>query len=303
MGRAKVGDRRLLWVDIDLDAGGSLDVVADRLALRDGDRRLIEADTGRARMVVGADRLHLTLEAIQAEESDASDGTLVRRELDLIAIPNVVVSVHRGPIDAVESFIENLEGDTSLGVLGAADLLSSLVDECIAGYYVVAERIEKDIDRLDQRALRGHPTDAVLEEIVAMRGRIGFVRRTLAPHRAALAALARPEMETEDTVGRPWPALTDRLEGAMSAVEALRDALLGTYDIYMGRAAQRSNDVMKALTLVSAVFLPAVVTAGIMGMNFKLPFFDDPTNFYLVVGVMVVFAVSLLLAARWRHWI
>jgi Mg2+ and Co2+ transporter CorA len=303
MGRAKVGARRLLWVDIDLDAGGSLDVVADRLALRDGDRRRIEADTGRARMVVGTDRLHLTLEAIQAEESDAGDGTLARRELDLIAIPNVVVSVHRGPIDAVESFIENLERDTSLGVLGAADLLSSLVDECIAGYYVVAERIEKDIDRLDQRALRGHPTDAILEQIVAMRGRIAFVRRTLAPHRAALAALARPEMQAEGSVGQPWPALTDRLEGAMSSVEALRDALLGTYDIYMGRAAQRSNDVMKALTLVSAVFLPAVVTAGIMGMNFKLPFFDDPINFYLVVGAMIVFAVSLLVAARWRHWI
>jgi magnesium transporter len=307
MGRAKVGDRRLLWVDIDLDAGGSLDVVADRLQLRDGDRRRIEADTGRARMIVGTDRLHLTLEAIQPEElearADASDLTLVRREIDLVAVPNVVVSVHRGRIEAIESFIENLERDTSLGVLGAADLLSSLVDECIAGYYVVAEGIEKDIDRLDQEALRGRSGDTVLTEIVSIRGRIGFVRRTLAPHRTALAPLARPEMHTEKTVGQPWPALTERVEVAMGAVEALRDSLLGTYDIHMGRAAQRSNDVMKALTLVSAVFLPAVVTAGIMGMNFKLPFFDDPTNFFLVVGAMVAFGVTLLAVARWREWI
>ena len=52
----------------------------------------------------------------------------------------------------------------------------------------------------------------------------------------------------------------------------------------MGRAAQDANDVMKVLTLLSAVLLPAVVLAGVMGMNFKLPFFDDPGNFLLVVG-------------------
>ena len=89
----------------------------------------------------------------------------------------------------------------------------------------------------------------------------------------------------------------------MSAIEALRDSLLGTYDIYMGREAQRTNDVMKALTVVSAVFLPAVVMAGLMGMNFQLAFFDEPSNFFVVLGAMAITALSLLLAARWRHWI
>jgi magnesium transporter len=71
----------------------------------------------------------------------------------------------------------------------------------------------------------------------------------------------------------------------------------------MGRSAQRANDVMKALTLVSAVFLPAVVLAGVMGMNFKVAFFDDPNNFFIVVGAMAVIAVGLLVVAKWRRWI
>ena len=71
----------------------------------------------------------------------------------------------------------------------------------------------------------------------------------------------------------------------------------------MGRAAQRANDTMKALTVLSAVLLPAVVLAGIMGMNFKLAFFDDPTNVWYVVGAMVLLAMSILGVARWRHWI
>ena len=71
----------------------------------------------------------------------------------------------------------------------------------------------------------------------------------------------------------------------------------------MGREAQRTNEVMKVLTMVSAVFLPAVVLAGVMGMNFQLPFFDQPSNFYVVVGVMAATGLGLVLFARWRRWL
>jgi Mg2+ and Co2+ transporter CorA len=284
-----------LWVDIDLDAGGALDPVASSLSLRDSERRRIESDEGVARLVYGGERVHLTLEAIELHDPSAPDTPLVRREIDLLAIPGVVVSVHHGRVDALERFVEQLSGETTLGALDAADLMSSLVDEVIGGYHAVAERIEKEIDRLDQVALRGSDTN-LLVRLVEIRRRIAFVRRTLAPHRGALAALGRPEMRSESGLGEPSPGPAERLESALSSIEALRDALLGTYDIYMGREAQRTNDVMKVLTMVSAVFLPAVVLAGIMGMNFQLPFFDESSNFFGVVGLMA--SVSLRWARR-----
>ena len=92
------------------------------------------------------------------------------------------------------------------------------------------------------------------------------------------------------------------LRDAANATD-LRDLLLGTFDIHMGRAAQDANEVMKVLTLLSAVLLPSVVLAGVMGMNFQLPFFDDAGNFWIVVAAMVIFGVSMVIAARWRHWI
>ena len=55
--------------------------------------------------------------------------------------------------------------------------------------------------------------------------------------------------------------------------------------------------------MVSAVFLPAVVLAGIMGMNFHLPFFDESSNFFVVVGLMAATGIGLVLFARWRRWL
>ena len=257
----------------------------------------------RADLTQYAHHLHLVLEAMEPPREESVGSTPVRRPLDLVAGHGWVVTVHDGPFRALERLDAVTEGETRFGAMNAADLMASIADEVIADYFALVEGIEREIDELDERALRRRPRNDVLARIVELRRRIGTIRRTLAPHRVAFAALARPEMELHDELGRPWPGLTDRLDRAVEAVENLRDLLLGTFDIHMGRAAQDANEVMKVLTLLSAVLLPSVVLAGVMGMNFKLPLFDDPNNFWFVVAAMVTFAVAIVIAARWRRWI
>jgi magnesium transporter len=271
------------------------------LGLSDADLQRISEDSGRARLTRMADRLYLTLESVEADE--ATPPRLDRREIDLVATPNIVLTVHDGPVVALQRYRDGLEGETRLGLLTAGDLMSSLVDEVLVGYFLLSELIEREIDELDRRALQARDGDDILGAIVALRRRIGLVRRTLAPHRDAISTLGLPEMEIEDTVGRPWPGLVDRVEAAMSAVEGLREGLIGTFDIHMGRQSQRANDVMRTLTLLSAVLLPAVVLAGVMGMNFKLGFFDDSANFWIVIVGMAILAIAILTVARARRWL
>jgi Mg2+ and Co2+ transporter CorA len=237
------------------------------------------------------------------ETDDDTPPRLVRREIDLLAGRNVVLTIHNGPVDALRRFRDGIDGETKLGDMTAADLVSGLVDEVIVGYFLLVEAIERDIDELDQRALFGRPGDDILAAIVGLRRRISLVRRTLAPHRYAFSTLRPPTLGLEDDIGKPWPGLVDRVEDAMAAIEAQRDALLGTFDIHMGRVSQRANDVMRTLTLLSAILLPAVVLAGIMGMNFQMGFFDHQVNFWLVLAGMGTFAGILLIVARLRHWL
>jgi Mg2+ and Co2+ transporter CorA len=60
---------------------------------------------------------------------------------------------------------------------------------------------------------------------------------------------------------------------------------------------------MKALTILNAILLPAVVVAGVMGMNFKLGFFDQDTNFWVVLAAMLALATAIIGFSRWRGWI
>ncbi len=74
------------------------------------------------------------------------------------------------------------------------------------------------------------------------------------------------------------------LERTIDALKRSLEQLLGSFDIVMAHAGQRTNDIMRALTVVSAVLLPSVDIAGVMGMDFHPAFFDEPSLFYIVLA-------------------
>ena len=224
--------------------------------------------------------------------------------IDVVAGRNWVVTVHDGPIEALERLDATTEGETRLGALDAAGFVAAIADEVLAGYFDLVEAIEREIDDSTSVPSARRPTNDVLVRIVALRRRIGLIRRTLAPHRVAFAALARPEMELHEELGRPWPGLTDRLERALDAVENLRDLLLGTFDIHMGRAAQDANDVMKVLTLLSAVLLPVRRPGRGHGHELQAAVLRrGRTTSGSSSRRWSRFGVAMVVAARWRRWI
>lgn len=291
-------DRRLLWIDLDDRDEADLAILEQELGLEPPIVRHLATVANHARILRFPERIVVTLSAL-----DRSDETIARKELDVLVGRNVVVTVHDGPLAAIDEITDQLSDEEGLGALDAGAFMTALVDAVLAVYFREIDEIERRIDALDQVALRAWGRDDFLSTVVALRRRIAIVRRSLTPNREALTPIVRPDFEVHDDLVQGWPGTIDRLERAISAVEQARELLVGSLDIYLGRAAQRSNDVMKVLTLVSAIALPAVILAGVMGMNFHLGFFDEPDNFYIVVGAMATLAISVVLLARWRHWI
>ncbi|HEX6140714.1 MAG TPA: CorA family divalent cation transporter [Candidatus Limnocylindria bacterium] len=232
----------------------------------------------------------------------ARAGALETAAIDILAAPNLVVTVHHGSIVAFDAFVETIHGDTRLGLLDAASFMAALVDSVLAVYLTLIEEIERRIDVLDELALRSGDAEFFLGEVVLLRRRVAAVRRALAPLRVALAPLTRPDLEIPE-LGKPWPGLVERLERTIDTVENARELLIGSFDVFMARNADRTNDIMKTLTILNAVLLPAVVVAGVMGMNFALEFFKNTTNFWLVIGAMLGLAAAIIGFSRWRGWI
>jgi magnesium transporter len=307
-----LGRDQLLWVDVDGRDDQAIEQLRTAFDLPAETPKVLASDRAVARLLRYPERVHLRLVAMEQDESrepaESRDATESREaearptSIDIIVAQNVVITSHAGTTSAFDHFLGQVRGDSELGALDAADFLTILVDSVLAGYMELVEAIGRRIDALDELALRASQSRAFLAEVVRLRRKVATLRRALAPHRWAFAPLARPDFELEG-LGKPWPGLIDRLDQTVESVENARELLIGVFDVYMATSAQRSNEVMKALTILSAILLPAVVLAGVMGMNFKIGFFDDPGNFWLAIGAMLVLAASVLVASRWRGWI
>ncbi|HEY7526851.1 MAG TPA: CorA family divalent cation transporter [Candidatus Limnocylindria bacterium] len=300
----QLGDKQLLWVDLARRERAEIEALAEAFDLPEEEVELLATDSSEVRLLRYPDRVHLRLLAVEEREGDERRAAALPTPtaIDIVVAANQVITAHDGEVSAFEAFREHIRGDSALGQLNAADFLTVLVDAVLDGYLELVEAVERRIDTLDEAALHTRDATRFLREVIGLRRRVALLRRSLAPHRWTFAALARPDFELEG-LGRPWPGIVDRLERTVDSVENARELLIGTFDVYMASEAQRTNEVMKTLTILSAILLPAVVLAGVMGMNFRIDFFDNPANFWIAIGAMVAMAVVVLGIARWRGWI
>jgi magnesium transporter len=288
----------LLWVDVEGASAAELRELEGSFDLPPAITRALAAGTEMARLVRAPDWILMTVQSVEPRDGGEEPVTL-----DLVAGRNVIVTVHAQPMQALAEFEAHIDDVAVIGRLDAAAFLAAIVDTALSSFRRQVEAIEHEIDRLDELALAGRDPGGFLQRVVQLRRRTGALRRLLVPQREAFGPLTRPDFELHEELGTPWPGLVDRFEQTIESVERARQLLLGSSDIYLGRAAQRSGEVMKALTILSAILLPAIVLAGVMGMNFEVPFFDEPDNFWLTLIVMLGLAVLVLGVGRFRGWV
>jgi len=294
----RISDDRLLWIDLDERDPADLGRAAAATGLEPQALERLSRDDRKARILRLPDRVVLTLGAVDADDKEAR-----RREIDIVIGANHLITVHQGALVAIDEYRAEIDQEEKLGRLDAASFTAGLIDSLFSAFFRQVEAIEREIDGLDELAIRAPTSASYLDAVIVVRRRIARLRRVLAPNREALAPLERPDVDLLSNFGNVWPGMIQRLERAIDSVENARELIVGSFDLYLGRSAQRTNDVMKVLTLVSAIALPGIVLAGVMGMNFKLPFFEEPGNFWLVVGAMALFAALIVGVARWRRWI
>jgi magnesium/cobalt transport protein CorA len=297
---AELDDERLLWIDVPADVEGGADRLAELLELDATLARRLADPGDRPRVDVVEDRLVAHVIAVDTQEG--SERTV---PLTIVAGPNVVATLHREEVDTLKEFREYTAGDTAIGRVDAPSFVAAVLEWLVSGYFRAVELLEGKADALDDAALDPRSDRDLLADLVRVRRRIISLRRALAPHREVIAALSRPDLTAfADTAsGEHFRALAERLERALDAVETARQLVLGSFDIHMTRTAQRTNDVMKVLTVVSVMLLPGSLLAGVLGMNFPAEFFEEAGLFWVALAAIVAIAAVTFGVAKHRGWL
>jgi magnesium transporter len=298
----KPSARQLLWIDVEGDLDGDRQqALVERFELDAETGRELAESGHRPTAQLHGKHFHLRV----AAEPDAEDLRHVHW-LDIVAGPNVVISRHPEPLDFLAVMNKRIASDASIGQLDSSEFVAAVLDSIVTTYHAAVDRLEDELDEIDAQALTEPRKGALFARLVNIRRRIGRLRRLLAAHRELFAALGRPDFGRGMASADPdvFAAVSARFEGAILSLESTRDVVLGSFDILMTQTAQRTNDVMRVLTLATVLALPATVTAGFLGMNLITPLpNDDPGAFWLVIATVALLEVAMLVLARVRGWI
>ena len=86
--------------------------------------------------------------------------------------------------------------------------------------------------------------------------------------------------------------------------ESYRDLISGSLEAYLSVVSNRLNEIMKVLTIFSAIMLPLTFIAGVYGMNFdNMPELRSRYGYFTVLAIMIFVAIGMLLFFKRRGWI
>lgn len=223
-------------------------------------------------------------------------------ELNLYLGSNYLVTCYTsGNMPCIDSTWKRLERDERLHIYGADFLCHAILDTLVDDYMPLLDKMDEEIEWLEDEVIE-KPRPKTLERVLLLKHVVMALRRHVSPLREVTNRLSRDEFPLIDRQSRIYfRDIYDHLVRIQDLTESIRDIVSGALDIYLSSTSLRLNEVMKALTIVSTIFLPLSFLAGVYGMNFKyMPELD--WGYPLVWVAFLAVGVGMLIFFKRRKW-
>ena len=225
-------------------------------------------------------------------------------ELDFFLGPNYLVTSHQAAqMPPVEAIWKRIEKDERVYTNGSDFLCHSILDALVDDYMPVLDMMYEEIEWLEDQVL-SKPGPKTLERILTLKHSVMSLRRIVTPQRETINRLSRDDFPQIDRQSRIYfRDIYDHLVRIQDLSESIRDIVSGALDIYLNSTSLRLNEIMKALTIVSTIFLPLSFVAGVYGMNFEfMPELSWKWGYAFVWVIFIFIFAGMLVYFKKRDW-
>jgi len=258
---------------------------------------LLDSDA-RANFEEYPNELYLDMHAIKLDRTDRCEFS----QVGLVLHQHGVVSLQ------IDGVFEEVSGriQSNLGLIrtkGPDYLFIRLIHSLLRLYDQYFERLDEVLSELEIELVH-RPSQRMVIRILSIKRQLNQVRRRLTPLREAIGSLessAHPLFKREN---RPYlrdvrgkvQALHERMDSHRSLLDSLEN-------LYLSSVGQRTNEVVRTLTVFSAIFLPLTFIVGLYGMNFKvMPELEWAWGYPMALVLMAIVAASMIFWMRQKKF-
>lgn len=248
------------------------------------------------------DYLFIVLKMLRQTE----EGGFSSEQLSMILGPDYLFTFQEGiKGDAFDSVRDRIRGGKGkIRGMGADYLAYALIDAIVDGYFTVLEGFGERIVDVEEELAQA-PDQRALHLINSMKKEIIYLRKSVWPLREAISFLERGDSNLlRDATRVYFRDVYDHTVQVIDTVETYRDLLSGMLDLYLSSISNRTNEVMKFLTVIGTIFMPLTFLVGVYGMNFKnLPELEWKNGYFVLWGLMVAMALLMVAYFRKKRWL
>ncbi|MDR2073404.1 MAG: magnesium/cobalt transporter CorA [Spirochaetaceae bacterium] len=179
-----------------------------------------------------------------------------------------------------------------------------LMDAVVDDYFTVLDLVSDRIEMMEDRA-SDDTDDTFMTDIQDIKLTLLHLRRCIWPLRESLTKMIHSGSPLiHDELSPFLHDLHDNVIQAAETVDSHRELLTGVIEMNLSAISNRTNKVMKVLTIISTIFIPLTFIVGVYGMNFtNMPELSSPYGYPLTWGAMALIAIGMLFFFKRRRWI
>jgi len=227
-------------------------------------------------------------------------------ELDAFLGPNCLVTFHQVPLRSIVNTLEKCEKSPAqtLG-FGADFLLYTILNEMAENYAPILRRAEARVAEVEEKVLEAKGREDILPELMRLRHDLMSLRRVIVAQRDAVNLLvSQPPQVVTERAQVYFRDIVSLYRRVLDVIDIQSDALAGARDTYLALISNRMNEIMKTLTVIALIMLPATVVSGIYGMNYDLvPANDWRFGFTFAIVLMAAISGGMFWFFKRKKWL
>jgi magnesium transporter len=249
------------------------------------------------------DYLFLVMHAVAFSKEDQFRTT----ELDFFIGKSFLVTHHTEPLGTVTSTIDRVQKNPVAITRGVDRLAHFLLDTMVDAYQPVLADLTKEVRTLEDDVFTrtSNRENSVIGEFRERKRELSDLQQIIRPQRDVLNRIARGEFKIIRPVLLPYfRDLLGNLNRIESTATTLSDQLYLTLDVFLNKASYDTNEVIKVLTLMTAITTPTLLIGTWYGMNFgDMPELHLPYAYPVAALVTVISTILLIIWLRRKHWL
>lgn len=232
----------------------------------------------------------------------------VEQEIDFVIGKNFIITTHYETIDPLHEFSKIFETNSILNKsknLGehAGFLFFYLIRELYKYLHIELDDLNKYLLKIEKKIFEGKEGE-VVEDISSTNRKLLDFKQSIRFHREILKSF---ESAGKDFFGGDFSYYLGAIIGEYNKVQNILDGhkeiLNDLKDTNDSLLTNKTNETMKILTVMNFVMLPLALITGVFGMNSEIIFIKNISDFFIVLGAMVLTGIAMVIYFKKKKWI